>query len=82
MTYDLIIRRGTIADGSGMPAFTGDDAIEDGGIIEVGRFGGMEKRKIEAKRFINPPGFISNHTHHDTQVLWAPLCTILCTPAH
>ncbi len=78
MAYDLIIRNGRIIDGSGMPSFHGDVAVQDGNIVEIGKFSGTAKRTIDAQGLAVSPGFIDNHTHYDAQVLWDPLCTSSC----
>lgn len=78
MAYDLIIRNGRIIDGSGMPSFHGDVAVQDGAIVEIGKFSGTATRTIDAQGLAVSPGFIDNHTHYDAQVLWDPLCTSSC----
>ncbi len=78
MAYDLIIRNGRIIDGSGMPSFHGDVAVQDGMIVEIGKCSGTAKRTIDAQGLAVSPGFIDNHTHYDAQVLWDPLCTSSC----
>ncbi len=78
MAYDLIIRNGRIIDGSGMPSFHGDVAVQDGKIVEIGKFSGSAARVIDAEGLAVSPGFIDNHTHFDAQVLWDPLCTSSC----
>ena len=78
VSYDLIIKNGRIIDGSGMPSFHGDVAVQDGKIVEVGKFAGTAKRTIDAQGLAVSPGFIDNHTHYDAQVLWDPLCTSTC----
>ncbi len=70
--HDLIIRGGTIHDGSGEPGFTGDVAIRDGRIVEVGRVEGTARREIDADGLLVTPGFVDIHTHYDGQVTWDP----------
>jgi len=68
--HDLIVRNGTIADGSGKPLFTGDVAVTDGVIAEVGKVSGSGKEEIDAKGKLVTPGFVDIHTHYDGQVVW------------
>src|SRR5215510_6468001 len=69
--YDLVIRNGSIVDGSGAPAQAGDVAIRDGWIVAVGKVEGAGKREIDAKGKLVTPGFIDIHTHYDGQVIWS-----------
>jgi N-acyl-D-aspartate/D-glutamate deacylase len=68
--YDLIIRGGTIVDGTGAPAFTGDVAVKDGLIAGVGRITGSAAEEIDASGKIVAPGFVDIHTHYDGQATW------------
>ncbi|MGJ3507978.1 N-acyl-D-amino-acid deacylase family protein [Enemella sp. A6] len=68
--YDLIIRAGTVVDGSGGAPFTADVAIRDGLIAEVGAVSGTAAREIDADGAIVAPGFVDIHTHYDGQVTW------------
>ena len=69
-TYDLIIRGGTIVDGTGAARFTGDVAIKDGLIIAVGSVQGDARDEIDATGKIVTPGFVDVHTHYDGQATW------------
>jgi len=80
MTYDLLIKNGRIVDGSGMPAFRGDVAVEGGKIAELGKLSGPAKRTIDAEGRVVAPGFVDNHCHFDAQVTWDPLCSF--SPQH
>src|ERR1700742_814971 len=71
MTHDLVIRGGTIADGSGGELFEGDVAIKDGRIAEVGKISARGKEEIDAKGKLVAPGFVDVHTHYDGQVTWS-----------
>src|SRR6201986_3702736 len=71
MTHDLVIRGGTVADGSGGDLFEGDVAIKDGRITEVGKVLGKGKEEIDAKGKLVAPGFVDVHTHYDGQVTWS-----------
>ncbi len=69
-TYDLIIRGGTIVDGTGAPRFTGDIAVKDGLIAAVGAIQGDAKDEIDAAGKIVAPGWVDVHTHYDGQATW------------
>ncbi|MEE4317885.1 MAG: D-aminoacylase [Erythrobacter sp.] len=68
--YDLIIRGGTIVDGTGAPSFTGDVAVKDGLIAAVGSVSGTATEEIDARGKIVAPGFVDIHTHYDGQATW------------
>jgi len=70
---DLIIRGGTIVDGSGGAPFEGDVAIDGDRIVEVGQAGGAARREIDARGMLVTPGFVDIHTHYDGQATWDPL---------
>ncbi len=70
--HDLVIRGGKIADGSGKQASTGDIAVSDGKITEVGRVAGEARREIDADGRLVTPGFVDIHTHYDAQATWDP----------
>jgi N-acyl-D-aspartate/D-glutamate deacylase len=65
--HDTVIRGGTIIDGTGGAAFSGDVAIEDGKIAQVGGKAGPGKREIEAGGLLVTPGWVDAHTHYDGQ---------------
>ena len=69
-TYDLIIRNGTIVDGTGAPRFAGDVAVKDGLIAAVGTVRGNATREIDAGGKIVAPGWVDIHTHYDGQATW------------
>jgi len=73
--HQLVIRNGTILDGTGAPAFVGDIAIDDGVIVEVGTVESMGEREIDAAGLLVTPGFVDMHTHYDAQVTWDPYLT-------
>jgi len=67
---DVVIRGGTIVDGSGNAPFDGDVAISGGRITEIGRVSSAGAQQIDARGKIVAPGFIDVHTHYDAQVTW------------
>ncbi len=78
MALDLVIRGGTVVDGSGKARFTADVGVANGKIVEVGRITSVAARTIDADGLIVSPGFIDGHTHMDAQVAWDPLGTCSC----
>ena len=78
MALDLVIRGGSVVDGSGKPRFGADVGIKDGRIVEIGKVSGNAARTIDADGLIVAPGFIDGHTHMDAQVAWDPLGTCSC----
>ncbi|AGZ51980.1 N-acyl-D-amino-acid deacylase family protein [Mycobacterium kansasii] len=76
MTYDLLIRNGTIVDGLGGEPYVGDVAVRDGVIKGVGVVnGGTAKREIDATGLLVTPGFVDLHTHYDGQAIWSDRLT-------
>ena len=67
---DLVIRGGSIADGSGAPLFEGDVAIVDGRIAAVGRIDARGREEIDASGLLVTPGWVDIHTHYDGQAVW------------
>lgn len=70
MDFDLIIKGGTIYDGTGKDGFVGDIAVKDGKIVAVGEAAGTAEWMIDAAGKIVTPGFLDLHTHYDGQVSW------------
>jgi N-acyl-D-amino-acid deacylase len=73
--HDLVVRAGTVVDGTGSPGRTADVAITDGVVTEVGRVDGPAHRSIDADGALVTPGFVDIHTHFDGQVTWDPELT-------
>ena len=70
MTNDLVIRNGTVVDGTGTKRVHADVAVKDGLITEVGKVTGSSKKTIDASDLIVAPGFVDPHTHYDAQICW------------
>jgi N-acyl-D-aspartate/D-glutamate deacylase len=75
---DLVIRNGTIVDGSGMGRYRADVGVAGGRIVEIGRIRVPAQRTMDADGLIVAPGFIDGHTHMDAQVNWDPSGTCSC----
>ena len=78
MTLDLIVKNGTIVDGSGMGRYRADVGVKGGRIVEIGRIKAPAQRTIDADGLIVAPGFIDGHTHMDAQVNWDKQGTCSC----
>jgi len=77
---DLVIRGGTVVDGTGAPSRTADVVIDGDRIVEVsdGHYGGSATEDIDADGLLVTPGFVDIHTHYDGQVTWDPLLSPTC----
>jgi N-acyl-D-amino-acid deacylase len=80
MAYDLLIKNGTVVDGTGAPRRRADVAITGGVITEIGKVTGGAAKVIDASDLIVTPGFIDHHTHYDAQICWDPL--VSCSSWH
>jgi N-acyl-D-aspartate/D-glutamate deacylase len=70
MSYDLLIKNGTVVDGTGVPGLLADVAVKNGLIAEIGKPAGEARQVIDAGGQIVCPGFIDPHTHYDPQISW------------
>ncbi len=75
MSYDLLIKNGTVVDGSGAPRYRADIAVANGKIAEIGKITDSAKQMLDASDLIVAPGFVDPHTHYDAQICWDPLIT-------
>ena len=78
MSYDVVVRGGTVVDGSGLPGYRADVGIADGRIARIGIIRDRAREVIDARDLVVAPGFIDGHTHMDAQVAWDPLGTCSC----
>ncbi len=76
--HDIVIRGGTIIDGTGAAPFTGDAAIAGGRLVGVGGKQGPGRREIDAAGLLVAPGWVDVHTHYDGQAMWDPLLAPSC----
>jgi N-acyl-D-amino-acid deacylase len=79
MTFDVVIRGGTVVDGSGSPGYTADVGVAGGRITAIGRLkADAAAEVIDADGLTVTPGFVDGHTHMDAQISWDPLGTCSC----
>src|SRR4051812_43769811 len=78
VTYDLVIRNGTVVDGSGLASYRADVGVSGATITRIGRITTAGQREVDAEGCVVTPGFIDGHTHLDAQVMWDPLGTSSC----
>jgi N-acyl-D-aspartate/D-glutamate deacylase len=78
MPLDLLVRNGTIIDGTGMPAYRADLGIQKDRIVAIGRLRERAHRELDAEGHVVTPGFVDGHTHMDAQLFWDPLGTCSC----
>jgi N-acyl-D-amino-acid deacylase len=69
--YDLVIRNGTVVDGTGGERFSADVAVAEGRIAAIGKVSGAGAEEIDAKGRLVTPGFVDIHTHYDGQAVWS-----------
>src|SRR5262249_11753497 len=75
---DLLVRRGTLIDGTGAPSATADVGIGGGKIAAVGRVDEPARRTLDADGLWVTPGWVDVHTHYDGQVTWDPMLSPSC----
>jgi N-acyl-D-amino-acid deacylase len=73
VTFDVVIRNGTIIDGSGWPRYRADVGVRGGRIAKIGRITERGAQDIDAEGHFVTPGFVDSHTHLDAQICWDPL---------
>ena len=79
MSYDLVIKNGTIIDGSGGARYRSDLGVKDGVVVKIGRIAGeLTKASIDAEGHAVTPGFVDGHTHMDAQIFWDQLGSCSC----
>src|SRR4029079_7029829 len=78
LMHDLVIRGGSVVDGTGARARTADVAVTHGRITEVGRVDGRARRTLDADGLVVTPGFVDIHTHYDGWATWDPPLTPSC----
>ena len=78
MPYDLVIKNGTVIDGSGLPRYRADVAVRHGRIAAIGRIREAARKVIDADGQVVTPGFVDGHTHMDAQIFWDPMGTCSC----
>ena len=73
-TFDLLLKGGTVIDGTGAPRFQADIAVRDGKIVEIGSISGEAAETVDAAGLIVAPGALDHHTHYDAQIFRDPTC--------
>ena len=75
--YDIIIKGGTVVDGTLTPRYVSDIAIKEGKIAKIGGLKGKSANQVlDAPGLVVAPGFVDLHTHYDAQIQWDPYCTL------
>src|SRR5947207_15743844 len=78
--FDVVIRGGTIVDGTRAPRYAGDIGVKNGQIARIDRTGRLSssdaKKTLDAHGLIVAPGFVDLHTYYDAQINWDPYCML------
>ena len=75
--FDVLVKGGTVVDGTRSPRYLGDVGIKDGKIAKIGQLNPSDAKKtLDANGLVVAPGFIDLHTHYDAQLNWDPYCTL------
>ena len=69
MTWDLVVKGGQVVDGTGMPAFTADIAVQAGRVARIGRVTEAAHRELDAVGLLVTPGFMEVHAHYDVKLV-------------
>ncbi|MEM7363036.1 MAG: amidohydrolase family protein [Pseudomonadota bacterium] len=75
MSHDLVIRGGSVVDGTGAQPYNADIAIDGNEIVDIGSISAQAKREVDANGLTVTPGFVDLHTHLDAQIGWDPQVT-------
>ena len=78
MNYDLVVKNGTIIDGSGGARYRADVGVLGGKIASIGRIDSKKAKTIDAEGHVVSPGFVDGHTHMDAQIFWDPIGSCSC----
>src|SRR3984893_5687946 len=72
---DVVIRGGTVVDGTGAPSRRADVGIREGRVVEIGKVSDDAAETVDAEGLVVAPGFVDPHTHYDAQLFWDPATT-------
>ncbi|MGH7964293.1 MAG: amidohydrolase family protein, partial [Candidatus Binatia bacterium] len=78
MAYDVVIKNGTVVDGTGRSPYRADVAVRGDRIAAIGKITDSAKRTLDAEGHIVTPGFVDIHTHLDAQICWDPIVSSSC----
>jgi len=78
MAYDVVIKNGTVVDGTGRAPYRADVAIQGDRIAEIGKITESATRTLDAEGHVVTPGFVDIHTHLDAQIFWDPIASSSC----
>ena len=78
MGFDLLIKNGTVVDGSGGASYRADVGVTEGRIVAIGRLSERAGQTIDADGHVVTPGFVDGHTHMDAQIFWDPIGSCSC----